>query len=643
MIIIENAKRYLLIILILFFSQLYIFAGNNIKYNVNNIPDSLKKNAYAVMRHYEKTFKIQSINKAKQSVKYAITILEKNGDKYATFNVVYDKLVTISNIRISIFNKNGDFIEKVNKSDIKDYSAISGYSLYEDDRQKHYKPQINNYPYTIEIEYELDYNGLLSYPIWYPISAYNLSVENSVFKVIMPDNMLLRYYGKNISKKVKITNEKSVINYCWELSSLKALIKEDSSPNITEFVPAIYTAPNDFEIEGFKGSMNSWEQFAKWNNQLLIGKNTLPVETVNEIKDLVEGIDNKIDITKKVYEYVQSKTRYVGIQIGIGGWQPFSANIVDKNGYGDCKALTNYTMTLLNIVGIKSHYTLVKAGFYKSNIQKDFVRNQFNHAFLCVPINNDTIWLECTNQTSPFGYIGNFTDDRDVLITNNDGGKIVHTKIYKQNDNTQIRVANVLINQDGSGKADIKTTFSGLQYGNISYELNESYENQKKSIYQKIDIPNVKVNDFYYNKIKNRPIPVAEEIISLQLKKYASISGNRMFIPINLMNRWTFIPTKLDERKTEILQRRGYYDIDTITYKLPEGYKIESIPDSFDIITEFGKYITHTTINDNIISYVRIMKINKGCFPASSYQEFIRFYKMIVKADKAKLILVKSI
>jgi hypothetical protein len=49
---------------------------------------------------------------------------------------------------------------------------------------------------------------------------------------------------------------------------------------------------------------------------------------------------------KLIYDYVQQKSRYVSIQVGIGGWKPMDASDVDRLGYGDCKGLTNYTKAL---------------------------------------------------------------------------------------------------------------------------------------------------------------------------------------------------------------------------------------------------------------------------------------------------------
>ena len=92
-------------------------------------------------------------------------------------------------------------------------------------------------------------------------------------------------------------------------------------------------------------------------------------------------------------------------------------------GYGDCKALTNYTRVLLKTVGIESYYTVVYGDRRIENFEQDFVSMQGNHIILAIPSNDNYIYLECTSQTSPFGYNADFTDDRYALIVKPEGGK----------------------------------------------------------------------------------------------------------------------------------------------------------------------------------------------------------------------------
>ena len=115
---------------------------------------------------------------------------------------------------------------------------------------------------------------------------------------------------------------------------------------------------------------------------------------------------------------------------------------VDRVGYGDCKALVNYMMALLKVAGIPSYYTLVYSGDEKISMLRNFASAaQGDHVILCVPFGQDTTWLECTNQHIPFGFLGTFTDDRDVVVCTPEGGLVTHTPRYRDSLNVQRRTA----------------------------------------------------------------------------------------------------------------------------------------------------------------------------------------------------------
>lgn len=635
-------KKFILLILLFFLALAAsdLFAKKTYKYIAVDIPNHLKENAKAVVRVDETIFTIKSIGRATRSHKYAVTILKNNGDNFATFVEYYDKFRSINNLNICIYNAEGELIKKVKNLDIKDRSAVSGYSLYGDSRLKYYKPAISVYPYTIEYEFEVNYNGLLHYPVWQPLNTYEKSVESSSFKVVFPENLDFRFQEYCIDNEIVINTDNKNKVYTWSVSGLQAVEASYYSPYLYEITPIVYTAPNDFKIEGYVGSMQNWKSFGTWIYGLNSGLDKLPSETVEKLKNLVVNDIGDIAKVKRVYEYMQSKTRYVSIQLGIGGWQPFSASIVDEVGYGDCKALSNYMHAMLKSVGVKSFYTLVRAG-KNMEIRKDFSSNQFNHAILCVPVENDTVWLECTSQSIPFGFLGDFTDDRDVLLITEEGGKIAHTKTYTQQDNSQFSKALVLINEFGEAYANIEINYAGLQYDDLRPLLNSSRENQKRALNKSLDLSNFEITDFNFYEKKDR-MPLAELQLDIRLNKYASVSGKRLFIPLNLLNKSSFIPENKEVRKVDVKLNLAYHDSDTIIYKIPDNYQIENKPNDVHLRTEFGEYSASVIIEKNMIVYTRTKKIVKGRFSPEKYVNLVEFYKKIVKADKAKLVLIKK-
>jgi hypothetical protein len=168
--------------------------AKEINYPVSAIPDSLKNNAKIVVRKWDQTFEIKSIGKAVETVTYAITILNENGQEYAAFRKGYSqKLSRIHSIKGTIYNAEGEKVESLVQDKIVDYSAISGYSLFEDSRIKYFEPKTMTYPFTVEYSYVEEFDGLLYYPEWQPADDYNMSIESSMFLVICPVNLAIRY------------------------------------------------------------------------------------------------------------------------------------------------------------------------------------------------------------------------------------------------------------------------------------------------------------------------------------------------------------------------------------------------------------------------------------------------------------------
>ncbi len=423
----------------------------------------------------------------------------------------------------------------------------------------------------------------------------------------------------------------------WTFSNFKPEKFERNSPAYV--VPYIRASPTVFSYDGYEGKMDSWENFGKWITGLNKDRKVLPEETKMKIRELVKDASSKEEKVKILYEFLQSKTRYVSIQLGIGGYQPFSAETVDGNGYGDCKALSNYMIAMLEEVGIPANYSLIRAGEFEADLLDDFVSSQFNHVIVSVPNEQDTLWLECTSQNNPFGYLGSFTGDRHALSINSNETKVVKTIEYFAEDNIQSRTATVEVTSNGDGKAIVQTRYTGLQYenGNLNYVLSNNYDDQKKWVLKNTDIPTFDVVNFSFTDHKEK-IPYADVSLELSLRRFAAVSGKRLFLTPNLMNRSAYVPEKTERRRNDIVFRMGDIDYDTITYQIPDDIYIEHLPEPIEIKSQFGEYEASFSIDQGNVVYIRKMKRNKGRFPADSYQELTDFYKSINKADNMKLV-----
>jgi transglutaminase-like putative cysteine protease len=611
-------------------------------YNISSIPGELRKDAIAVVRKSNTILYIQSPSKVTRKIQYAITILNDKGKDYGNLYIGYDNFSQVKNIELNVYSKDGTHLRKIKSSDIRDQSYYSNYILYSDNRIKYYEIYHTSYPYTVEYSYEIVYDGMMGYPFWQPVRFYNISVEKADLEVILSPGMKFHYKGCNIPNDAEINETKDGTVWHWKVENIPAYEQEYFSPNLVNYTPVIHLAPDEFFYDGASGNLSSWMSYGSWLYELIKSRDLLPEETVAKIKSMVYGIDDEKQKAKIVYEYMQSKTRYVSVQLGIGGFQPYPASEVDKVGYGDCKALSNYTRALLSAAGIKSYYAEIGSGSECEIMFDDFSStNQTNHVILCAILSGDTIWLECTNQKIPFGYISRNNVGRKALLITEEGGKIVKTPEYPMELNTQVRNACVTIFEDKQAVAEIRTIYSGLQYESVAGIINASNKEQKDYLYETLKLKDFEITGFGYSEKKDI-VPEISENISVKTNNYASIAGNRLIIPLNLLNRWKYLPDSTRERKTDIVFRMPFYDSDTIRFNIPQNYLLDFLPKDQKFTSVFGEYISSVRYSDSTITYSRNLWIKKGKYTPEKYDEFVDFFISICKSDDCKAILVKG-
>jgi hypothetical protein len=630
-------KRFLLILAI-FVTALPAFSSDN--YDTKLIADSMLKNANVVKRMEHTTFEVFSSKEVIMRYQYAVTILNEKGDRDAIFQEWYDKFRKIENIDGSLYDANGKLIKKLKKLEIRDYAAADGISLMQDNRVKVYNFGHKIYPYTVEYEVEVKQNHTLYLPGWNAIDHENQSVEQSSFLLIIPEGFPVKYRSFNLRSEPNVLVQKGKKMISWEAKNLVAIEREFAMPDLRELTPRASFAAQNFEIDGYKGSMASWNELGKFMYELKKDRDALPEDLRLKAVQLVAGITDDREKVKRIFEFLQQNTRYISIQLGIGGFQPFDATYVAQKGYGDCKALSNYMYSLLKAVGIDSKYVIIQAGsnFYMT---EDFPSNQFNHATLCVPMKNDTMWLECTSQTVPAGYQGSFTGNRKALLVDETGGYLVSTKSYGVNENQQLRRITGTVSEEGNMEISVRTTYKAIK-GEFRHQMINALSKEKimELLNNRLDLPSYTVNSFDHTETRS-DVPSILENLNISLRNYASVSGKRLFIIPNLMNKHNF-KSSSKERSFDIVLKDAYRDVDTVEVNVPAGYEVEALPEAVSLKTKYGSYTSSAKFQDNKIVYIRTMEQYTGRYPASEYKDFAAYFDTIYKADRSKVVLVKK-
>lgn len=615
-------------------------------YHVDNIPDSLRgKGVQAVLRDYHVALEVRSVEEMKTSMQYAVTVFSEEAFNWTMLHIFYsNKFNKVSDIEGKLYDASGKEIKRLKSNNIQDFSDYLGFNFASDRRHKVAKFETFNYPATFVFSYEMTSSNTMFYPHWNPHLYDNkIPVQNASMTVKTPANNGFRFKSFHLHPP-STSSEADKQVWKWEVKNLKRHIEEPFSPQDSIASPFLLLAPTNFRVESYAGNMTTWKDFGKFLYTLYDKRDEIPENLKKELLNLVADCPDKRCKVERVYDYLQKNSRYVSIQLGIGGWQPILANEVASKKYGDCKALSNFTKGMLKAVGVSSSIVIISGGEDFIPLQRDFPVSTFNHATLCVPMESDTLWLECTSPDDAAGFCGNYTGNRDALVIDEQGGTIAHTKKYDMNDNQQIRNSVFQLNAEGVAHASIQTKRRGILITKFQPYVSQGDKDRRDAYFEGVPFSNFEIKkiDYLYQKTF---IPEIAQIVDLQMNTYAKKSGKRLFVPLTLFKPFEFDLARLDSFKNNrmmpvVASAFPFQFIDTSTIELPNGFQVESRPQNIAIESCFGTYKTTIIVEKNKVQYIRNYQENNIVFPRDKYNELLDFYEKIQKADRLKLVLV---
>ena len=620
------------------------------RYPVAAIPTTLREGAHAVLRANDEVVTVKSAGRLVHTVHRVVTVLDAAGDDFGRYGVGYDVLNTLSYLRGAVYDGEGRLLHQLRPAEIHDQGmGDSGGSFMTDVRMRYADLRQPQAPYTVEFDYEIVSDNTLHYPTWQPQDAEGLAVQSATLRVTTPAALPLRYQERDLPAGTAVarTSAAGQETYQWQLADRPALDEEENAPPLADTAPAVALAPGTFEVQGHKGAATSWQSFGQWNYELNAGRDQLPAATLAKVAALVKDVPDARARARRIYEMLQGSTRYISVQLGLGGWQTFPASAVAGTGYGDCKALSNYTKALLAAANVPAYVALVGAGADETDLRADFPSSQFNHAIVCVPLAGgprpDTLWLECTSQTEAFGYMGSFTGNRHALLLTPQGGRLVRTPRYGAAENRQERRLDLFLDAVGGATATARTLRTGQEQDRYAQLMESGPAEQKKYVTDRLRLSTFTLTRFGLVAAPAGPLPGVVETLALTLPGFAPPSGKRAFVNPNLLSRLPTLPAQVGTRQAAVWLSRASLHADTVRVHLPAGFRAETLPAAVQFSTPYGAYASQfVALADGTVQYVRRLELKRGRLPASAYAGYADFRRKVNIADRAQIVLLKT-
>lgn len=610
-------------------------------FQVSSIPSSLSADCDAVIRDHLLEVELINDSKYRVSETITVTVLNKAGLMHAA---LYHPLLGFDRLKhaaATIYDRNGDVVRKVNKEEFEQFKANRGSFLSEMEVLT-YRPTTMP-PFTIRYEIEEVSEFTLGLPSWYPHPGPDVNVERSRLVVKHPLSHPLRFKEEHVRPSTVEQSKKQIITE-WNYISVKGSEVQWYGDCAT--VPLVRVAPSHFKLDGYAGNMATWEAFGQWINLLSEDRGELSKDAEHELDQLLEGLEGQEQKIRAIYQYLQNNSRYISIQLGIGGWQPEKASTVYEKGYGDCKGLTNLLKSMLEYAGIEARYCLISMG---DDIDPTFPSQQFNHVVLCIPREQDTVWLESTFQKMPYNYLGRDLAGKWALVMDERGGHLVKTPTYGEGDNAFDEQVHHQLNADGSSTVVINSKVPNRNVDEFLFaELLVGNEREKWFQETRLNVPIdqllygievVPYSDFSHTLYKVQ----AEAGINCVKK----VTNALWQFPV-MLTRW---PESIPELRNQLEQQSECKTLVVdapISYKaafqiaIPEGVEFKQIPEADVLITAFGvASLRANKISEREVSITYEVKIGEGVYDEDDWEYCERFFGFLEELERREVVVKK--
>jgi hypothetical protein len=507
----------------------------------------------------------------------------------------------------------------------------------------YYNVESPAYPVTMTLDFRVRCAAnMLSYPLFMPQTAFNVDVKEACYELMLSADATCQYAAVNCDcTPQQTTDKKGRKVLTFRMDNLPAVSHEDLMPSLDECLPHVYLAPRQFTYYHTQGSLESWQTLGLWNYGLLTGRDVLPQAAKDRVHQLVDHLTSPREKTAAIYQFLKENTRYVSIQLGIGGYQPASAAEVWKSGFGDCKALTNYMAAMLREAGVPCVYTLV------STTDKRLLKHmpnfqQLDHVVLMVPEAHDTLWVECTNPQLPLGYVHDGIAGHDAVCLTSDGGQLVTLPEYADSLNLRQTHTEIALQADGTADISIDDACHYHRFPRVWAIGKMDKRRQDEAIGSRYHLPQSQLQSVAISH-QHQPCqpPVSTIRLTAHSSRYASMTGSRLFVSLNPL-RQSYGGQASGTRQHGISIDSGYKNTEWTVVRLPQGYTVEALPADAHEVTPFGCFSQHVTQRDGEVVVERALLFRHGEWPATQATEMASFLQHIEKQYTSRLVLKKQ-
>jgi hypothetical protein len=587
----------------------------------------------AVLLYSERIFTVQANGKIKEMKRAAYKILRVGGKEYGVVTADFDADKKITAMHGWCIPAQGKDYEVKEKDALEGSVGIPGGELITDVRLKILKIPAadvgNIVGYEVEQElrpYILQHEWLFQQPVPTAEARYTLQ---------LPPGWEYKAAWINHAEvaPASIGNNQ----WQWVVKNVPAVKAEREMPPwrgvAGQMVVSLFP-PGGSQSRGFQ----NWDDMGTWQATLTRGRRDVSPEIKQKVAALTASAATPLEKMRAIALFAQREIRYVGLELGLGGYQPHPASQIFAHRYGDCKDKATLVSAMLSEIGVESYYVVINSerGAVTSTTPPQI--EIFNHVILAIELPegvsdpslvaflNDTklgklLIFDPTDEMTPFGQLRGALQANYALLVTPSGGELVELPQLPATLNGTERIAKLKLDNNGTLSGDIREIRRGDPAVRQRYILQGVSQNRDRIKPLEAALANslgtFQITKASIGNLAQTNLPFVYDY-SVVAENYAKSAGDLLLVRPRVIGyeSQNFMETK-EARKYPVEFAGPWRNTDTFEIALPAGYEVDDLPPAVNADYSFASYHSKAEVSGKTLKYTRTFEIKELSVPVS--------------------------
>ena len=400
-----------------------------------------------------------------------------------------------------------------------------------------------------------------------------------------------------------------------------------------------------------------WSRIGVWYTRLASPQSEGPADIASTSRSLTSANADFMTKIRAVSTFMQQQIRYVGIEIGIGGYVPHPAEEVFHNRYGDCKDKVTLMIAMLDAVGVRATWVMVDTdrGVIDPNVPSlvgdhmiaaiEIPPGYQNPALEAVVTTKDGkryLIFDPTNEYVPIGLLPNYLQGSTGLLMDGAESQAISLPVLKPGSNTVDRTADFTLNSDGTlaGTVTVKRLGASAWDQRYFYALNSSDDQMKaldNGLSSDFSSFTVSSNSVQNVLALNEPLVLQYQVTA---SSYAKHAGTMLLVRPRVIGSDSLTLQSTPRKYPVEFNGTGDWR-DTFHLKLPAGYKVDDLPDPVNVDMGFASYHSDVKADGDVLTYSREYIVKKLQLDATDYGQLRKLEGEIGSDENSNVVLKK--